>query len=400
VASVQAAQYDDEDESITEKYLSAFVSGIADGVNPATYIPFIKDIVSIMKGYDVERSDMAVISDLRNAYQNLGKDSVSAWRKVEGFAGSIAQIFGLPLKNIMRDLRSLYQAYDTIVNGEKTTMGGIKYAVKEAITRKSTSNMDQLYESKVAGDEAHAARVAARYEDADSADAAVREAIKNRFLEDELDFFNAQRELVLHAHMDAGDVRWLMDRWEYIKEHGSDEGYSKYNDFYEAVETGKNLKAVIKEYNDSGTDMKTLKSQITKHFKPIYMEMTTAERASIKGYLLNAYEQCGDEREYAEWMLESFVWESQGYGEVTVAAVRDYYSYCADAGVSRDVYLHIREFSNNTENDVDENGKTINYSAVKKIMAEIHSLSITNEQKTAIALTLWKESTVKKYKLW
>ena len=400
VAFVQAARDDDEGESITEKYLSAFVSGIADGVNPATYIPFIKDIVSIVQGYDVERSDMAVISDLWNAYQNLGKDSVSAWRKVEGFAGSIAQIFGLPLKNIMRDLRSLYQAYDTIVNGEKTTMGGIKYAVKEAITGKSTSKVNQLYESKVAGDEAHAARVEARYDDEDSANAALREAIKKRFLEGELDTFNAQRELVLYARMDAGDVRWLMDRWEYIKEHGSDEGYSKYNDFYEAVETGKNLKAVIKEYNDSGTDMKTLKSLITKHFKPIYMEMTTSERASIKGYLLNAYEQCGDEREYAEWMLESFVWESQGHGEVSVAAVRDYYSYCADAGVPRDVYLHIREFSNNTENDVDENGKTINYSAVKKVMAEIHSLSITNEQKNAIALTLWKESTVKKYKLW
>ena len=109
VSFVYALRDDDEDETYLEKYIGALTGEIFYSLNPATYIPFIKDIVSIARGYDVERSDMAVISDLWKAWENLSSDKISAYRKVENFAGSIAQIFGLPLKNIMRDLRAIYQ---------------------------------------------------------------------------------------------------------------------------------------------------------------------------------------------------------------------------------------------------------------------------------------------------
>ena len=79
-------------------------------------------------------------------------------------------------------------------------------------------------------------------------------------------------------------------------EHGDSEDYAKYNDFYEAVQTGKNLKAVIKEYTDKGVEASTLASQITSHFKPLYKEMSNYERAGIKGYLLNAYALLGYDR--------------------------------------------------------------------------------------------------------
>ena len=178
--------------------------------------------------------------------------------------------------------------------------------------------------------------------------------------------------------------------------------------------------------------------------------MSAAERASIKGYLLNGYEQCGVDREdaqdrLAEWdfeakhgydysdrkklylngelsrsklravlisvggyseedadaQIEAYDWEAEGYEDATVAAVQRYNEHCAAVNVPRDVYLHIRKFSNNTENDVDENGKTINYSAMKKIMAEIHAQPLTEAQKTAIARSLgWSEKNIYKYKLW
>ncbi|MGM9550386.1 MAG: hypothetical protein ACI3V5_11175 [Faecousia sp.] len=50
---------------------------------------------------------------------------------------------------------------------------------------------------------------------------------------------------------------------------------------------------------------------------------------------------------------------------------------------------------------MDENGQTIYYSAMKKVMSEIDSLNISNAQKTALARSLgWKESNIEKYKLW
>ena len=104
-----------------------------------------------MQGYDVERSDMAVVSDLWNAWKNLKNDKVSPYRKVEGFAGSIAQIFGLPVKNIMRDARGIYQTVASAVNGQQTTGAGIGYAIKSAVTRKDVSDQQQLYEAYLSG---------------------------------------------------------------------------------------------------------------------------------------------------------------------------------------------------------------------------------------------------------
>ena len=323
VAWVYAARDDDEDETFREKYLSSFISGIIDGVNPMTYIPFLKDIVSIVQGYDIERSDMAVISDLWNAYKQLEKDDVSVWRKVEGFAGSICQIFGLPVKNIMRDVRSVFQAYNTIFHGEEDTTRGTAYAIVEGITGDKPSNSEQLYKARSIGDEAHAARVEARYDDEDSANAAVRQAIKDRYMDDELTLAQATMQLTQYAGMKADEAYWLMDGWKHRKETGSDDGYSKYNDFYEAVQTGKNLKAVIKEYTDNGVKKSTLSGQITSHFKDEYVAMSAGERANIKGYLLNAYEQCGVSRESAEEKLRGWDFEAK-YGGSYEEIVADY----------------------------------------------------------------------------
>ena len=178
VSFVYAGRDDDEDETYAEKYIGTLSGEILDSLNPAGYIPFIKDIMSIVQGYDVERSDMAIISDLWKAWENLRKDNVSAYRKVEGFAGSIAQIFGLPVKNIMRDVRGIYQTIDSFVNGQMTTKAGIGYAIKGAITGKTASNDQQLYEAIMSGDQAQISRVKGRYEDQSSINSAIRKALR------------------------------------------------------------------------------------------------------------------------------------------------------------------------------------------------------------------------------
>lgn len=65
--------------------------------------------------------------------------------------------------------------------------------------------------------------------------------------------------------------------------------------------------------------------------------------------------------EDAVFQIEVYDWENDGISGATTAAVRDYNEYCADAGVSREDFMEIRNFSNSTENDVDENGKKIAY---------------------------------------
>jgi hypothetical protein len=178
VSFVYAGRDDDEDETYAEKYIGTVTGEILDGMNPLTYIPFIKDIVSIVKGYDVERSDMSVISDLVNAWRKLGSDNLSVYRKVEGLVGSIAQIFGLPVENIMRDVRGIYQTIDSFVNGQKTTALGIGYAIKGAVTGKDVPNQKQLYDAYRLGDTTHIARVESRYKDQTAINTALRKALR------------------------------------------------------------------------------------------------------------------------------------------------------------------------------------------------------------------------------
>lgn len=450
VSFVYAARDDDEVKSYWEKYLTSFVSGTADGINPATYIPFVKDMISIAQGYDVERSDMAVISDLRKGWEQLWNDDVSAWRKVETFAGSVCQLFGLPVKNIMRDVRAAWQAFETIFHGEMTTGRGIGYAIREGLTGDALSNKHQLYEARMAGDEAHAKRVEARYDDEDSANAAVKSAIRENFMDGKLDIQAAQSHLILYAGASAAEAHWTMDEWEYAKETGSTDGYGKYTRFYDAVQSGENLEDVVQDYVDNGVTKSTLSGLLSEHFKPQYMSATGEERAQLQEKILTAYEHCGYDRERGEekladwefeaeygfnyydrkseylmgnitaetlmdvlvtrggyseedaaWQVEAYEWDREGIDNATTAAVRNYYAYCAEANVPKAMFMRIRTFSNNTENDVDENGDKIPYSAVRKVMEQINNLDITNEQKDALARSMgWKESTIKKYKLW
>ena len=106
--------------------------------------------------------------------------------------------------------------------------------------------------------------------------------------------------------------------------------------------------------------------------------------------------------EEAGFQVEAYDWESQGYKGATAAAVREYNEHCTSTNVPKDIYLYIRTFSNNTENDKDANGKSIAYSAMKKIMAEINAQTgLTSAQKTAIARSLgWADKNIQKYKPW
>ena len=386
VSFVYAGRDDDEDKTYWEKYIGTLTGEVIDSLNPAGYIPFIKDIMSIVQGYDVERSDMAVISDLWNAYKKLGNDNLSVYRKVEGFAGSIAQIFGLPVKNIMRDVRGIWQTIESFMSGQQTTKAGIGYAVKESLPKwlggGDTSNQKQLYEAYLRGDQAQIARVESRYEDEKAVHTAMRSAIKEHFVEGDINAQTALSYLVKYAGMEEDDAYWKVEEWEYENETGED--FGKYNEFFTAVETGKNLKAVIKQYTDNGVELKTLSSQITSHFKPIYGEMTTSERASIKGYLLNAFEQLGVDRDDATNKLQ--YWEFLGEqpdSTLTQYQIADYYEFAKPAGISADLYSEYCE----RVKDITGDGKK------DRRMAVIDSLPITSAQKDALYFAEgWAES--------
>ena len=101
---VYALRDDDEDERYDEKWIASFVENLLEGANPMGYIPLLRDVNNILAGYDIERSDMSIVSDFAEAVKSLGNEDMSEWEKVEKFAGAVANVFGVPLKNQNRIL--------------------------------------------------------------------------------------------------------------------------------------------------------------------------------------------------------------------------------------------------------------------------------------------------------
>lgn len=185
---VYAARDDDEEKTYLEKYLSSLASELVDGVNPITYYPGFKDVWSIVQGYDVERNDMSLVSDMYNATQkatdswkkfletdpedeeakkeNLGKFGIAS---LDAAAG-LLNMGGIPLKNILRELRGVKNTYETVSTPRasdsytkgKAIWDGIQENIP-AIFRGSNGKTERLYHAIVAGSQAEQERLKTTY---------------------------------------------------------------------------------------------------------------------------------------------------------------------------------------------------------------------------------------------
>ena len=282
VSFVYAARNDDDDKSYIEKYIAALTGELKDGFNPLTYIPYIKDVVSIVQGYDVERNDMTMIADLWDAYTSLKSDKKSTYRKVEDFAGRIAQIFGLPLKNVMRDMRAAYYTYDTIANGEETTWKGALQAIAEGWTGESPSNSEQLYDALVSGNAKQADRVKARFEDESAAQAAVKKVIREKFAptdggKQSIDKQTAIKQLQDYAGMSKQEAEKQVAKWTVSLAYGFEYGDTK-DEYLNGNITIDKAKRVLMGAGatDMEADAKTLQWKFEKDTGIAYDDMSDA----------------------------------------------------------------------------------------------------------------------------
>lgn len=282
VSFVYAARNDDDDKSYIEKYIAALTGELKDGFNPLTYIPYIKDVVSIVQGYDVERNDMTMIADLWNAYTSLKSDKKSTYRKIEDFAGRIAQIFGLPLKNVMRDMRAAYYTYDTITNGEETTWQGALQAVAEGWTGESPSNSEQLYDALVSGNVKQADRVKARFEDESAAQTAVKKVIREKYAptdggKQSIDKQTAIKQLQDYAGMSKQEAEKQVAKWTVSLAYGFEYGDTK-DEYLNGNITIDKAKRVLMGAGatDMEADAKTLQWKFEKDTGIAYDDMSDA----------------------------------------------------------------------------------------------------------------------------
>lgn len=202
---VYAMRDDDEDETFIEKYFQSFASGMIDDINPMSYYPFLKDVYSLFQGYDVERADMSVIADVRDALKKsfsvIGKDTSNMddkelaehHKNVYGVLMSLldagCSMFGVPIKNVRRDANGIINAWKTVkkdVTERDTTWDSfwdkVGAAVKDTIPiyawTKDRAKGDKLYDAIVSGDAAYLDRLKGAYKTEDAYASAVRKALR------------------------------------------------------------------------------------------------------------------------------------------------------------------------------------------------------------------------------
>ena len=113
---IYALRDDDEDESYAEKYAQALTNSLSEDIWIHNMLPFVSDITSLLSGWDVERTDMAIFKDIWDAINDIDSPSKSTYRKIEDLAGAFAALFGFPAKNLMRTGREMYNAVANILD--------------------------------------------------------------------------------------------------------------------------------------------------------------------------------------------------------------------------------------------------------------------------------------------
>ena len=158
-SAVGMARDDDEDESLREKYFQALGGNLLSDLNPLNTLPFVKDIVSIFEGWEVERTDMALVSDLKDAIDGLSSDSKPWYRKVEDLS-VIASFAGIPLKNIIREIRGLISFGSDIFDDVESDNGwegfvegvtGKETTIISSLDSNNTERAKELINDKIAG---------------------------------------------------------------------------------------------------------------------------------------------------------------------------------------------------------------------------------------------------------
>ena len=198
---IYALRDEDEDQSYIEKYIESLSGSLLDDVTVFNYIPVVRDVWSMAQGYDVERPDMAILSDaissLVNVANNLGKDTSDMteeelvewdkkvteanWRLVD----SIAAFFGIPVKNVRREIDAVIDTAKSSYEG-KTSWSGIADALEQSIVDaapafakpEQASPTDKLYEAIVSGDTEYRKRLESQYKDEKALNNAIRKGLR------------------------------------------------------------------------------------------------------------------------------------------------------------------------------------------------------------------------------
>jgi hypothetical protein len=429
---VYAMRDDDEDETYIEKYIAAMTGGMIDDLNALNYVPLVRDVVSKLRGYDVERPDMAIITDAIDAFKAKAKldgkdtDGMTEEEIAEldkqiteanwDLVGSIASFFGIPAKNIIREIEGVIDhARIASANAGMTTAGRLWDKVKEEIIdsipflSSNETKTDKLYDAIISGDKAYLDRLKSTYKTEDAYHSAVRKALREndsrihdaaqaRYEGRTEDYKRIFREIQKEGKFSFDDIMSAVNSEETKIRTGvePEKATSSYGtrDFVEAIALGDTKSAQAMKDDIIATKVANGKSQETAEKEFISSVTSSISDAYSSGLLDRAraekmlVEYAGKDEEEAASKVSYWAFceaHKQYKNVLTESNVNDYREFAEPAKISLDVFVRYINGTKGLETIRDEWGD-VEVSKRDQVLEVIDSLPLTWQQKDALYL--------------
>lgn len=122
-SAVDALRDDEKEKTWQEKYKQHFWGNFKENVNILNSLPYVKDVLSLGKGYTVKRTDVQGFEDLMKAAMEIGKyaEGDSQYTPQHLFietTKSLSALSGIPVKNLMRDSTAIINFVCDTAGGE------------------------------------------------------------------------------------------------------------------------------------------------------------------------------------------------------------------------------------------------------------------------------------------
>ena len=432
---VDACRDDDEYATWWEKYLSALIGakykdGKLSGVNPLesnlfmdvdilSKLPILKDLMSMISGYENDRMDTEWIKNLIDAYRIWDETikletgdldeptdvtyngNMTLYGKIYKTLKAVSQATGLPISAASREVVTLWNTVAGAVGkGDEWTIhtydsgpeNQIKYGLKDGyLTREEAQQL--LVEKGLADDEDDAYWKVDKWA---TGEGKYDEALAAVLSGDKAAFDAQAKELKEHGIGEKqlqSKVRSQTEKW-YV---GDDDGKRSI--------TKEQALKILQQYGGEDTDeaqklvQKWTCEVVTgtdyDDIKDLYLDGKLTRSRAVD--MLVRYGGMTQEDAQNKIGTADFVKAHPECDGISVEAVQKYNEQAKPAGLDAGTFWEAYQFKNDARTTRDSNGKAISgQGAMNKVAAYIDGLNISSAQKNALFLCFYSQTSLNK----
>ena len=281
----------DDDTTYWERWLEDYKDNVIDNLNPVQLIPYIKDVLSVVQGYDINRLDMQGLSKLYAGAVSIQKYATDAdyrekhtWLEAaEPFVNGVSLITGIPIYNVERDFKALYNT----TTGKY--LGGIK--------RKNSRQYERMLDAYLSGDNAEYKEIEGELKEKGleqkEITSKVKKEIKDGYLAGDISEKEAKKFLKEKAGQSDEEIWCTLEEWNYGE---------TYQRLYDAIDNSINKGAArdaIFDYiseakSKGGKENKDISGVVTREYKKKYLKAKEKGKyADMKNLLISIYMHLG-----------------------------------------------------------------------------------------------------------